>query len=153
VESSAGQIKGVRVYDIDDLSSVADQTRSLRNSDRKKATSILDQHVEEFSKRLRERKVASTIEALYQQINAIADSELQQAVQRLSTHADAEEDIEILKLCLHRTIRQIVHPVVAYLKQQAHSQAASHLDEVRIRQLLNLDIEEPPLEKPSGEEP
>lgn len=153
VESAVAQIEGVRACDIDDLRGVANETRSLRSGDREKAAAILDRHVEEFTHRLRERKVASTIEALYQQLNAIADSELQQAAKRLSTHADVEEDLEILKLCLHRTLRQIVHPVVAYLKQQAHSQEASRLDEVRIRQLLNLDAEESPPEKPSGEEP
>jgi len=87
------------------------------------------------------RKVAPTIEALYKKMSLIGEQELADARNKLSTHDDAEEDIEIMRRMLHRTIRRILHPCTQRLRRSAGTDAArAHVSS--IRELFGLDEKE-----------
>jgi len=82
--------------------------------------------------------VAPTIEALYRRLESLAEAELAEARNKLSTHDDAQEDVEILQRTLHRVVRQILHPCVTKLRDAAGSDAArAHI--AALRELFELD--------------
>jgi len=83
-------------------------------------------------------------------MNLIAEQELADAQNKLLTHADAEEDIEILRRTLRRTIRRILHPCTRRLRRSAGTDAArAHVSS--IRELFELDETDEPEDLPDQE--
>lgn len=143
VDPAADELDNVFLYNIDDLERIVQSTLAMRQSQQDAAQGIIDEHVEQMLVQLNVRKVAPTIEALYRRMEQIAARELDDARNKLSTHDDAEEDMEILRRALHRTIRQFLHPCAQRLRQAAESHAAgSHI--ATIHELFGLDEEEDP---------
>ena len=138
VESSAGQIPNVFLYNIDDLESVVRRTIRTRRGQKSAAGKIIDEHVDEFLSNLNVRQVAPTIDALYAYMRGIADEELSAARNKLAAHEDVEADAEALQRALHRTIRRIMHPAARALRNAAGTDAArAHI--AAIRKLFELD--------------
>jgi glutamyl-tRNA reductase len=124
VEQEAGLVRGVKLYNIDDLKQVVSSTLQTRHNQRQPAQKIVHRHVTELMDKLNVRQVAPTIEALYRFMVEIADGELADAQNKLSTHADADLDGEVLKRSLHRTIRRIMHPLARQLQKAAGEDGA-----------------------------
>ncbi len=138
VEPKAGKVDNVFLYNIDDLDRIVQANIEMRSGQHGAAQTIITEHVDELMGVLNVRKVAPTIESLYKKMSLIADQELADARNKLSTHADAEEDIEILRRTLHRTIQRILHPCTQHLRQAAGTDAArAHV--ASIRELFELD--------------
>ncbi len=143
VADQVAKIENVFLYNIDDLDRIVQANLETRSGQHPVARTIIAEHVDELMSALHVRKVAPTIEALYSKMNLIAEEELTEARNKLSTHADAEEDIEILRRTLHRTIRRILHPCAQRLRQSAGTDAArSHI--ASVRDLFELDNNETP---------
>lgn len=143
VECKAGKVENVFLYNIDDLDRIVQANLEMRTGQHGAAHTIITEHVDELMGVLHVRKVAPTIEALYKKMSLIAEQELADARNKLSTHADAEEDIEIMRRTLHRTIRRILHPCTLRLRRSAGTDAArTHVSSVR--ELFELDeVDEP----------
>jgi glutamyl-tRNA reductase len=138
VEPKAGKIDNVFLYNIDDLDRIVQANLEMRSGQHGAAQTIITEHVDELMGALNVRKVAPTIESLYKKMSLIAEEELTDARNKLSTHADADEDIEILRRTLHRTIRRILHPCTQRLRKSAGTDAAgAHV--ATIRELFELD--------------
>ena len=138
VDPAVREIDGVCLHNIDDLQPVIDRTLSGRLDFDGKIDALLDEHVAEMAGWLELRRVAPTIDALHRQLTALAEAELQQARNKLSSHDDAAEDAEIIRQCLHRTIRQILHPLTDYLKSRANDEDANERV-AAVRELFQLD--------------
>ena len=138
VESGAGELENVFLYNIDDLESVVRATIRTRRGQRSAANKIIARHVSEFLGGLNVRQVAPTIDALYAYARGIADEELAAARNKLTTHNDSREDAEILRRALHRTIRRIMHPAARTLRDAAGTDAA-RAQIAAIRKLFGLD--------------
>jgi glutamyl-tRNA reductase len=134
VGQEAGLVRGVKLYNIDDLQEVVRETLETRQSQCQPAQKIVQRHVTELMDKLNVRQVAPTIEALYRFMREIADGELADAQNKLSSHADADLDGEVLKRSLHRTIRRIMHPLARQLQKAAAQDGAG----VRIATVLRL---------------
>lgn len=151
VEPKAGKIENVFLYNIDDLDRIVQANLDMRTGQHGAANTIITAHVDELMGALHVRKVAPTIEALYKKMSLIGEQELADALNKLSTHADAEEDIEIMRRTLHRTIRRILHPCTQRLRQSAGTDAArAHV--ASVRELFELDDLEEPDDAPDQDE-
>ena len=132
VEASAGGLKTVFLYNIDDLEQVVRATLKRRQGHRPAAEKIIAEHVREFLRKLNIREVSPTIDVLYRHMRRIAAEELKAARNRLSSHDDADADVEILQRALHRAIRRIMHPCVKHLRDEAGTDAArAHVASLR----------------------
>lgn len=150
VEPTAGELDNVFLYNIDDLDRIVQANIESRTGQNCPAHTIITEHVDELMSVLHVRKVAPTIESLYKRMNRIAEQELADAQNKFSTHDDAEEDIEILRRTLHRTIRRILHPFAQRLRQAAGTDVAgTHVSSVR--ELFELDKADEPAETPDPE--
>jgi len=141
VELDAGQVENVFLYNIDDLDRIVQSNLKLRQSQRGAADGIISEHVNEFLSALNVRDVTPTIEAMYRSMEEIAAEELSDARNKLSGHDDADEDLEILRRALHRTIRRMLHTCAQRLRRAAGSNAArAHV--AALRELFQLDEED-----------
>jgi glutamyl-tRNA reductase len=140
VETDAGELENVFLYNIDDLDRIVRTTIQMRTQQRDAAERIIEAHLAELTDRLDVRSVAPTIDALYRAMERIAAEELQAARNKLAGHDDAEADTEILQRALHRTIRRILHPCTRRLRDSAGTDAArAHI--AALRELFDLDSE------------
>ena len=138
VAPECGEIENVFLYNIDDLEGIVRGTIEMRHAERDAAETIIAEHVTEVTARLSVRDVAPTIDALYRAMEAVAAEELKAAQNKLSGHADADADTEILRRALHRTIRRILHPCATQLRESAGTDAArAHI--AALRELFRLD--------------
>lgn len=150
VEAQAGKLESVFLYNIDDLQQIVSATLAGRQGQRHAAESIIQEHVLEALARLNVRNVAPTIQDLYRRMEAVADRELAEARNKLSTHEDSEEDMQIMQRAVHRTLRQFLHPVVTRLRASAGTEAVRpQLD--ALRHLFGLDEPAPPREQDEHE--
>ncbi|MGB2822398.1 MAG: glutamyl-tRNA reductase [Phycisphaerae bacterium] len=141
VDPAAGQVENVFLYNIDDLDRIVQGNLELRHSQRGAADGIVAEHVDEFLSALNVRDVTPTIQALYRSMEKLAAEELADARNRLSGHDDADEDLEILRRTLHRTIRRMLHTCTQRLRHAAGSNAArAHV--AALRELFQLDLDE-----------
>jgi len=152
VDPAAGEVPGVRLLNIDDLETVVRDTLRLREDERDAARRIVAEHVKGFLQTMNIRQVAPTLGALYRHMRRIADGELDDARNKLSTHDDAEEDVRILRRALHRTIRRILHPAATHLRGAAGSDAA-RAHAAALRKLFALEEEPGQPRKPTADEP
>lgn len=132
VEVDASRVKGVRLYNIDDLDRIVQAGLQSRLENMDQARQTVQEHVLELMNSLNVRTVAPTIDALYNRLRKIADEELATAIRKLSTHDDAEADQAIMQAVLHRTIRRILHPAAHHLRNSAGTDAArAHVSAIR----------------------
>lgn len=132
VEAAAGEVKGVQLFNIDDLQGIVQQSLRSRLVSAEAAKATVTEHVEELMRSLNVRSVAPTIDALYGRMKVIADEELAAAIRKLSTHDDADADELILRRVLHRTIQRILHPAAHNLRKSAGSDLArAHVAAIR----------------------
>ncbi|MBN1554390.1 MAG: glutamyl-tRNA reductase [Phycisphaerae bacterium] len=140
VDPRAGRIEGVRLVNIDDLSAVVDRTVARRREHLDAAADIVNEHVARYLQSADIRLVAPTIDALYRRIEQTLHEELAEASNKLSTHEDHQEDMEILRRTLHRALRRFCHPAVETLRAEAADGAGgAHVE--AIRTLFRLDDE------------
>jgi glutamyl-tRNA reductase len=138
VEAAAGKVENVFLYNIDDLEKVIQANLATRHYQRGAAHGIIAEHVEELLAALSVRKIGPTIEALYRMADQIAGEELAEARNKLSTHADSKEDMEILQRSLRRAMRRFLNPCTQKLRQAAATNAArAHV--AALRELFELD--------------
>ncbi|MCE5278017.1 MAG: glutamyl-tRNA reductase [Planctomycetaceae bacterium] len=141
VDPAAAGVHNVSLFNIDDLEQTVRRTIALRQDEQDRACDIIDRHVAELTERLHVRKVSPTIDALYKRLEQIAAEELASARNKLSTHADAADDEEVIQRALHRAVRRILHDPATRLRQDPDSARTQELmDAVRELFALGKDL-------------
>ena len=138
VEPSAAEVRGVRLINLDDLEQVVRGTIRMRDEHRLAAQRLIRHHVQTLREELSVRIVAPTIRSLYHKMRRIADEELADAANKLASHEDMEQDLQILRRTLHRTIRRMLHPAAVQLRQSAGSSTA-RADAAALERLFDLE--------------
>ena len=138
VAADVGELPGVTLRNIDDLNTIVRRTMDLRCEQRDAAERLIAEHVDELTGRLDVRHVVPVIKSLYRRMEQVAAEELAAAGRKLATHADAEEDLRIIRRTTHRIIRRMLHPAARNLRRRAGSDQAKHLADV-LRELFELD--------------
>jgi glutamyl-tRNA reductase len=138
VDPRAADLPGVRLGNIDDLSAVVDRTVAQRSQHVDAAMQIVSEQIEQYLQAADIRLVAPTIDALYRRIDETLQEELIEASNKLSTHDDHAEDLDILRRTLHRALRRFCHPAVETLRNQA-AQGAGGAHAETLRTLFGLD--------------
>lgn len=138
VESGVWDVENVFLYNVDDLDTVVRATLDERRVWIEEGERLVGRHVEAFMREMVSRDTAPTIEALYQRLDEIIEDELEDAWNKLSSHDDADEDMEILRRAIRRGLRKFCHPAVEKLRQSEDPGKASRRAEV-LRRLFELD--------------
>jgi glutamyl-tRNA reductase len=140
IAAAAAEIENVSLYNVDDLEEIAASALETRRQHLDDARAIVEEHYQRFIDDLNVRAVTPTIEALYRRVDAIIEDELAEATNKLSSHDDMQQDMEILQRSLRRAMRRLCHPAADALRGEAADGTGSAHAEI-IRKLFNLKDE------------
>jgi glutamyl-tRNA reductase len=118
VERPAGDIEGVRLFDVDDLRAGLDESMSARLREVPKVEAIIEEEVEAFGRRYRELEVEPLLSELRRQAESIREREVARALRDLGDlDDDVVERVEVLSRSL---VKKLLHdPTVRPANAQA----------------------------------
>jgi len=135
VERNAGEVSGVRLFDVDDLRAGLDDAMGSRLREVPKVEAIVEDEVEGFGWRYRELEVEPLVAALRRQAEAIREQELERTLRHLGdVDAETAERIEHFSRAL---VKKLLHEPTVRLRERA---GAGQADEVAaaVRELFGL---------------
>jgi glutamyl-tRNA reductase len=135
VERNAGEVSGVRLFDVDDLRVGLDDAMASRLREVPKVEAIVEDEVEGFGWRYRELEVEPLVAALRRQAEAIREQELERTLRHLGdVDAETAERIEHFSRAL---VKKLLHEPTVRLRERA---GAGQADEVAaaVRELFGL---------------
>lgn len=138
VSRDVGDLPDVRLYDIDDLQSVVEDHRTLRQSEVIHVEAIIAEEQEAYFNWLNSRNAVPTIVALRQKAEEMAALELDRAFHRLPDLD--EEEREVVMEMAHRIVNKLLHaPTVALRERAAKDDHFAYLH--AMRKLFDLEGE------------
>jgi glutamyl-tRNA reductase len=136
VEPSAGDVEGVRLFNIDDLEATVRANVRERWAEAPKASAIIDESVAAFDSWLVARRAVPTIAALRKRAESIRQTELARTSAVLARLSEADRRrIEALTLALQK---KLLHQSIALLRAEAVAGNGRATDRA-VRQLFSLD--------------
>jgi len=137
VEPAVGTMRGVHLYDIDDLQEVVQSNLKEREKEVAKVQAIIDEELTDFLGWMRCQDVIPTIVSLRERLEAIRQAELAKHKGRLSL---GEKDTRALDAMTQAIINKILHTPTVRLKAQANDGACGlYLD--ALKELFGLEEE------------
>lgn len=141
VERAAGDVPGVRLFDVDDLRAGLDDAIASRLREVPSVEAVVDEEVEAFARRYRELEVEPLVAALRRRAEAIRAAELERTLRDLGDIDPATaERIEHLSRAL---TKKLLHEPTIRLRERA---GAGDADEVAaaVRELFGLTVPRDP---------
>ena len=117
VDVRVRELPNVTYFDIDDLQQVVDSNRAQRHACIPDAETLIQEAADKFMTWWLGRKVVPIIRGLRQQVEGLAQSELQTTLQQLEHLSEADKAI-IHKLT-HRIVNKILHSPTTNLREHA----------------------------------
>lgn len=118
VEPEVGKLQDVYLYNIDDLQSVIETGRQLRNEAAKQAETIIEQRVEDFMSWQRSLDAVHTIRSYREQAKTASEEVLEKARRMLQNGKSPEEALEYLA---HSLTNKLLHNTTIRLDQAARN--------------------------------
>lgn len=118
VAPSAGSLPCVRLYDLDDLESVTEQTRSQRARAAREVASIVDREFELLCDQYKRARADEVIAAMYESAERIKERELEMALSRLGDGASGEQR-EVIEAMADSLVSQLLAPPTKSLREAA----------------------------------
>lgn len=125
VSPAAGEIAGVRLWDIDDLQAICDENRRRRAGELARAEAITEAEVERFMSWWSARQLAPTITALVNHAEAIRDAELDRLIARMPEMS--ERDQQQLRAFATRLVNKLLHEPLTALKHDPEGANMAHV--------------------------
>jgi glutamyl-tRNA reductase len=117
IEPSVAQIRGAYLYNIDDLQSVADSNRQLREHKAMDAEELVGREVETFKRRLVAQDAVPTIVELQERLEAIRAAELEKCLRKVGPIST--EQRAAIELLTTQIVNKILHYPILQLKDAA----------------------------------
>lgn len=143
VDPGVGELDGVFLYNIDDLSEIVAETLSSRQREAAAAEEIIEIETRSFGRALSAEQATPTIVSLRQQLSGILEAELERSLRSRLKHLDVE-DREALGRMLESAVNKMLHPATRHLRALAtdpESQAELDNCVVVLRDLFALQEE------------
>ena len=135
IDPAAGEIQGVRLFNIDDLEATVAANVRERHAEAPKVTAIIDEEVSVFQSWLVARRAVPTIVALQQRAESIRQAELARTSSVLARLSEApRRRIEALTLAIQK---KLLHQSIALLRAEAATGNGLGTDRA-VRQLFDL---------------
>jgi len=120
-------MENVFLYDVDDLSKVADENLSLRKKEAEAAERIVEREVHEFETWRRQQNLKPLIVGLRSHVRAIMAAEIERALPKLGGDAGANK--EALDRAIDAAVSKLLHPTLAEIKRAAEEGQSHVLDD------------------------
>jgi len=137
IETEVGKLKGVTLYDIDDLKTVVDHNLAQRRNAANRAESIIEEELEKFMKWHSTQFAIPTIISLKGWGEKIKRKELQRALNRLGEIS--AHDQKVVSSLANSIVNQMLHVPITQLKKYALT-VEGHLYTEIMQNLFDLDV-------------
>ena len=117
VDPGAQELDGVSLFNIDDLSSIAEENLRGREQAAAEAEAIVDEELTKFMSWWRSLDAAPLIKSLQSQAEEIRRRELERALRKLPTLSP--EEIKVVEALSRSIARKLLHEPTKVLRQQA----------------------------------
>ena len=125
VEREAGDVEGVRLFDVDDLRAGLDDAMAARLREVPKVEALVEEEVDDFGRRYRELEVEPLLSELRKQAESIRARELERALDDLG---DVDPAVAERMEHLSRTlVKRLLHDPTVRARERA---GAGNADEV-----------------------
>jgi glutamyl-tRNA reductase len=122
-DPAIGDLPGVYLYTIDDLTAACQRNRREREKEWPKAERIIDEETARFMADLHHRATAPTIRRLKARADEVKSEELKRLLARVSQlEPQAQEEI---RMAFDRLVNKLLHPPLESLRDEA-AQGAPH---------------------------
>jgi glutamyl-tRNA reductase len=136
-EPAVAEIPGVRLFDIDDLQSVAHENLEARQREIPRVEAIAAEEAQAFMCWFETLEVVPTIIDLRQWAEEVKAAELEKALRRL--HRLNEQEREVVRALAHGLMNKFLHRPTVQLKQRALEGQGHHYSSA-IRDLFDLGL-------------
>lgn len=136
-EPAVAEVPGVRLFDIDDLQSVANENLEARQREIPRVEAIAAEETQAFVCWFETLEVVPTISDLRRWAEEVKVVELDRALRRLR-HLD-EREREVIRVLAHRLVNKLLHPPTVQLKRHALEGRGHHYASA-IRDLFGLGL-------------
>jgi glutamyl-tRNA reductase len=137
VERAAGDVPGVRLFDVDDLRAGLDDAIASRLREVPKVEAIVDQEVDSFRRRYRELEVEPVVAALRRQAETLRVAELERTLRDLGD-VDPETAMRIEHLS-RSLVKKLLHEPTIRLRERAGEGDADEVAAL-LRELFGLTV-------------
>ncbi|MBZ0295911.1 MAG: glutamyl-tRNA reductase [Anaerolineae bacterium] len=117
VETTVGDLPGVQRYDIDDLQSIVDANTAQRQAAVPFVEAIIEHEQATFWEWYHSRQVTPVIQNLRRWANDVAQTEIEQALNRLQGADD--RTVQVVERLAHRLVNKLLHEPTVHLRDQA----------------------------------
>jgi len=115
VDPAAGQVVGIKLYDIDSLVDVVKRTGRGRAKAVGAAEAIIDEEVRAFDRWINDMRVAPLIGQMYRDVRELAEVEVRRLFNRCPEFSGDQKD-EVAQL-VDRLVGKLLHPCVSAIRQ------------------------------------
>ncbi len=131
IESSAGDIHGVSLHNIDSLRSISEANLEKRREEAKKAELIIEEELILLKRQYKRQQADRIISALYSMIEKIREREREEAVNKLKArHTIGDVEREVLDDMTHSFANQILAEPTKILRDAAEKDDELFLEAV-----------------------
>ncbi len=131
IESSAGDLPGVSLHNIDSLRSISDANLDKRRAEAKKAEIIIEEELALLKRQYKRQMADSIISALYSKVEKIREQEQEAAINKLrSRHTIGDIEREVLDDMTNSFAKQILAEPTKILRNAAEHDDERFLDTV-----------------------
>jgi glutamyl-tRNA reductase len=135
VEPAAAELRGVTLYDLDDIQREMTRNLSAREQEARRAAPIIDEEVATFERRLASLEIVPTISALRERGRVAVERALRENESRWQSLTD--DDRDRVELLARAVIRDLLHEPTLRLRQ-AGERGSSSLYVQTVRELFGL---------------
>ncbi len=131
IENSAGEIPGVKLFNIDGLRSISEANLAKRREEAKKAELLIEEELMLLKKQYKRQQADNIISALYSSVEQIRGKECEEAVNKLKArHTIGDIEREVLDDMTHSFANQILAEPTKILRNAAEHDDERFLDTV-----------------------
>jgi glutamyl-tRNA reductase len=127
IDPAAREVKGVHLFNIDDLKQIADENMRNRLSEVELAKQIIAADTADFMKWYGELEVVPIITKMRRNFNEVRKKELEKYRRRKLKHL-SDDDFKILEEMTHQIMTRTLHNPIMAIKRYQASKSSGHVD-------------------------
>ena len=142
IDAACGDLEGVSLRDIDDLETVADRNRKVRQAEARKAEGIIEEEIQNFAGWLGSLEVLPTVAALRAHATRIAEQVVTENAGKWDTASP--RDLERVEAVARAIVNRLLHHPTAAMKEMRDGRV--HARMALVRDLFSLSVGEDALD-------